>query len=68
MSIYRTKSGDTWDKIAYDLYEDESCMTQLIASNREYAYICVFDSGYVLQAPDIVQEEVDEALPDWRQE
>lgn len=68
MGTYQTKSGDTWDKIAYDVYGDEGCITELIASNRQYAHICVFNSGYLLQLPDIVQEEVDDALPDWRQE
>ena len=66
MNIYATKSGDTWDKIAYDLYGDESFMTQLMNANRQYAHICIFDSGYVLHVPDIKQEEDDEALPDWR--
>ncbi len=66
MKTYTTKSGDTWDSIAYNLYGDETHITELIACNRQYAHICVFTSGYVLIVPDINVYEDEDETPDWR--
>ena len=62
---YTTVQGDTWDKIAYDLYGDEAYMRYLIEANWEFLDLLVFPSGIVLNLPEI-PDEPDEDWPEWR--
>ena len=64
---YITKSGDTWDSVAYDKYGDCERMSELIAANREYAGIAVFDHGTVLVIPEKTELDKASFAPPWRQ-
>lgn len=65
MGKYITKTGDTWDAMAFYLYGDEEYMQELLAANAEKVNTVVFDAGEEIDAPDLT--ETDEALkPKWR--
>ena len=42
---YTTKSGDTWDQIAYTVYGSELKADWLMQANPEYIEFTRFDSG-----------------------
>lgn len=65
VTSYTTKSGDTWDTIAYELWGDEMLMADLIEANLTYADVVIFDAGIVLTVPEIVS--VSGSLPLWKQ-
>lgn len=62
--IYKTKSGDVWDRIAKEVYGDESCASFLMANNPESLGYFVFPAGICLAVEDLPEKET--ALPDWR--
>lgn len=53
LDVYVTKSGDTWDLIAYEIYGDEVHMKELIEANIELAETVFFEAGVPLICPDI---------------
>lgn len=63
---YTTKSGDTWDLIAYDQLGSCSYMNLLIDANRQHVGTAIFSAGVVLQLPEITTETQSTALPPWR--
>lgn len=63
---YTTVAGDTWDSIAYRFWGDEFKMTQLQAANPDYLDVLVFNSGVILQVPEIDPKPSDN-LPEWKQ-
>lgn len=69
---YTTALGDTWDKIAFAVYGDESYAEQLMAANQDAALLAtvIFDAGTVLTLPEIdtdTDDGADESEPPWRQ-
>lgn len=62
---YTTKLGDVWDRIAYDIYGDESYVTYLMSANQDKLEYFMFPSGVELIIPDLVTPDK-ELLPDWR--
>jgi phage tail protein X len=64
---YTTVQGDTWDGIAFKVYEQASLMTLLINANPEYVSIVVFSGGVILAVPDKPADAAD-TLPPWRRE
>ena len=48
---YTTKSGDTWDLIALNVYGSELKADWLMQNNPRYIHIVRFDSGTVLSVP-----------------
>lgn len=62
--VYKTKSGDTWDKVAKDVCGDELYASLLMSNNQELLDYFVFPEGIKLSIPEIPEEE--ELLPDWR--
>jgi Phage Tail Protein X. len=64
-STYTTKSGDTWDQIAYDQYGDEYKCQDLIAANPAYVATVIFDAGAVLTIPDS-SDTTSTNLPPWK--
>lgn len=66
---YVTVSGDTWDKIAYEKYGDETWCDRLMAANWEALGYMIFPAGIVLKIPDkkALVTEVTSDLPDWRE-
>ena len=50
---YTTKSGDTWDLIALNVYGSEQKADWLMQNNPELIRIVRFDSGTVLSTPEL---------------
>lgn len=65
--MYVTKSGDTWDTIAKEVYGDEYQAGMLMAANREYIDTFIFSAGVRLNTP-AVKAERDGAAPPWKYE
>lgn len=62
---YTTKSGDTWDSIAFELFGDCRYVEDLINSNREYITTFIFSAGVNLKIPTI-DKKVSKSLPPWK--
>jgi hypothetical protein len=62
---YTTKSGDTWDGIAKEIYGSEIHADILMESNRGYLDTFRFDSGVVLNTPELTDEKSG-LLPPWK--
>ena len=67
MREYITKSGDTWDIIAKEVYGDEMHLSFLMKNNGDLLTYFVFPSGVVVKIYDLPEEvdEEDEDIPDW---
>lgn len=63
--MYVTNQGDTWDKIAYNVYGNELYADKLILANIKYVGFFVFPAGIVLTTPE-AEDEVEENVPEWR--
>ena len=64
--MYKTKSGDTWDVIAKEVYGSEYRADVLMEANREYIGTFLFSDGVALETP-APQDKPDDALPPWKQ-
>lgn len=66
--MYITNAGDTWDMIAYRVYNDKRRVQELMEAreNRPLLDIEVFSSGVAVTTPDIEEKTVAEDLPEWR--
>lgn len=62
---YTTKSGDTWDLIALNVYGSEQKADWLMQNNPELIRIVRFDSGTVLSTPELSAEKSGD-LPPWK--
>ena len=63
---YTTRSGDTWDLIAYEQLGACSSVSLLIEANPEHIDTAIFSAGAVLTLPEITAENKVETLPPWR--
>lgn len=65
---YTTKSGDTWDLIAFNEMGDEMFMSDLIAYNPDYTDTLIFDDGVTLMIPQLDEDDDTDSstLPPWR--
>lgn len=66
MRTYRTKSGDTWDKIAYEQLGSEYLLPFLLNENQEFRNYVEFPAGIELKIPDL--EFTLEEMPEWLEE
>lgn len=64
-TTYTTIQGDTWDKIALEVYGDEDYAYYLMQNNYAYLDILIFSAGTVLNTPEL-PVELDGDLPPWR--
>ncbi len=64
-SLYKTVSGDIWDKIAKEVYGSESYTSFLMANNQKYIDYFIFPADIYLTIEDLPEEESN--LPEWRQ-
>lgn len=62
---YQTKSGDTWDRIAKEMYGGESYVSFLMANNQEHLGYFIFPEGISLAIKDLPREDKS-VLPNWR--
>lgn len=63
---YRTKSGDTWDLIAYEQMGDCGYMDILIDANRAHVRTGIFSAGTVLTIPSVPKDGHAKNLPPWK--
>jgi len=66
LAKYTTRSGDTWDLIAYQQLGSCKYVSILIDANREYCDTAIFSAGTTLILPEITEETKAENLPPWR--
>jgi phage tail protein X len=66
MKTYTTKSGDTWDLIAFQKLGNCKYTAQLMDVNRDKLSYTVFPAGVALNLPEIEQETTKLKLPAWR--
>lgn len=62
---YKTLEGDTWDSIALDFYNEETCADLIIKANPKYCSIIVFSEGVELKIP-LIEKPKTNNLPPWR--
>lgn len=62
--VYKTKAGDVWDKIAREMYGNESSVSFLMENNQEYLEYFVFPEGIPLTVKELPESKGH--LPDWR--
>lgn len=62
---YKTKSGDTWDVIAKQVYGSEYHADVLMAANPEHIETLFFNAGVELSTPAL-KEVRDGLLPPWK--
>ena len=62
---YVTIQGDTWDIIAFRMYNNERLMHILIEANPQYINIAVFSANCVLDIPE-VPTAIGISFPPWR--
>ncbi|MDO5544947.1 MAG: LysM domain-containing protein [Eubacteriales bacterium] len=67
MASYITKSGDTWDGIAKEVYGSEYHADVLMAANRDHIDTFIFSAGVTLNTPAL-EDERDGLLPPWKYE
>lgn len=63
---YTTRSGDTWDLIAYAQLGSCRYVNLLIEANQNYIDTAIFSAGTILTLPEITAEIKTENLPPWR--
>ena len=63
---YITQAGDTWDKIAFEQYGDETLIKPLLEANLDYIEIAVFDFGTKIIIPTLEKTDSSIFLPPWR--
>lgn len=64
-SLYKTVSGDVWDKIAKEVYGSESYASFLMSNNQKYIDYFIFPAGIYLTIKELPEEKNN--LPEWRQ-
>lgn len=65
--IYIAKQGDTWDRIAFMKWGEETMMHHLLDANPDLCNIVIFEGGEQVKIP-IMEEPLNTAsLPPWRQ-
>ncbi len=63
-TLYKTVSGDTWDKIAKEVYGSESYMSYLMTNNQSLIGYFVFPADTYVKVVDLPEESSN--LPEWR--
>ena len=65
MEIYITKQGDTWDLLAYQFWDSEYLMVDLVEANQKYREYIIFPEGIELNVPDIEIDTGSTDVPEW---
>lgn len=65
MAKYVTKSGDTWDGIAYTQMGSEMHFPRLMMRNRKHIGLMFFPSGIILDIPE-PDPVINKNLPPWK--
>lgn len=62
---YETLSGDTWDSISLDFYNNENYVSEIMAMNPDHITTLVFSEGVILKIP-ILDKVEESTLPPWK--
>jgi phage tail protein X len=65
-SKYTTRSGDTWDAVAFRALGSENYMDLMLDANPAHNYVARFNDGVVLVVPDLPAPARPASLPPWR--
>lgn len=63
---YTTRSGDTWDGIAFRALGSELYMDLMIDANPAHNYVARFEAGVTLNVPELPAQALPSSLPPWR--
>ncbi len=63
--MYETCAGDTWDSIAYFIYNNEMYAGWLMKNNPFLLGICIFPAGVYVYTPNPPTTDEDD-MPEWR--
>jgi hypothetical protein len=63
---YITRSGDTWDAIAFRALGSELYMDLMLGANPTQRYVAQFDAGVELNVPSLPAPARPASLPPWR--
>lgn len=66
---YKTRAGDRWDLIAFEMYGDPNLMGKIIEANPDVPIYDVFPGETILNIPVIERKDIttDKALlPPWK--
>lgn len=64
-NTYTTQQGDTWDIIAFKVYNDEKQMALLIEANQQHRNVVFFSANAILNTPTVTITSK-ATLPPWR--
>lgn len=62
---YETITGDTFDSIALDFYNDEVNASTIIQANPLHRTVIIFSAGVSLKIPIMEQQPAD-SMPPWK--
>lgn len=65
-NAYTTKSGDTWDLIAFEKMGSCRYMDILMNTNREHVQTAIFPAGVTLVIPSVPKNGRVKSLPPWK--
>jgi len=65
MVIYKTKSGELWDEVAFHQLRDCKYVSNLMDANKDKLEYFVFPAGVELILPEIESETATADLPAW---
>lgn len=65
MNTYETVSGDTWDLIAYKIFNNENKLVDLMKANPDYISTVIFSANVTLIIPELT-ETSRLNLPPWK--
>ena len=65
-SYLETVEGDTFDRLALEMYNNEMQATLLMAENPDYITTMIFQAGVRLKIPILDGVDEPDTLPPWR--
>lgn len=67
--VVQADRGDTWDRLAFRYYAEETEQDRLLAANPGLRGVLVFEGGELVTVPKVTDEELLPAMagtPPWR--
>lgn len=64
--IYTCSQGDTWDSVAFKVYNNEFLFPQIMDANRPFADMVMFEGGEKITIPDKVYIENNLVSTPWQ--
>ncbi len=63
---YIARAGDTFDSIAFAMYNEERMASVIIAENPGFSSVLIFEGGETVQVPIVETATTADTLPPWR--